>query len=80
MTQSFLKLWFWRYPRTLYHENLLPFYILQALLLLCEICGSSLLLLLMSIVLVRCPVHTPVRTPMYGLPLNQSDQRIRSVF
>ena len=31
-------------------------------------------------VLVRCPVHTPVRTPMYGLPLSQSDQRIRSVF
>ena len=30
--------------------------------------------------LVRCSVHTPVRTPMYGLPLNQSDQRIRSVF
>ena len=25
-------------------------------------------------VLVRCPVHTPVRTPMYGLPLSQSDQ------
>ena len=35
---------------------------------------------LLFIVLVRCPVHTPVRTPMYGLPLNQSDQRIRSVF
>ena len=32
------------------------------------------------IVLVRCPVHTSVRTPMYGLPLSQSDQRIRSVF
>ena len=32
------------------------------------------------IVLVRCPVHTPVRTPTYGLPLSQSDQRIRSVF
>ena len=30
-------------------------------------------------VLVRCSVHTPVRTPMYGLPLSQSDQRIRSV-
>ena len=30
--------------------------------------------------LVRCPVHTPVRTPMYGLPLGQSDQRIRCVF
>ena len=29
---------------------------------------------------VRYPVHTPVRTPMYGLPLSQSDQRIRSVF
>ena len=29
---------------------------------------------------VRCPVHTTVRTPMYGLPLSQSDQRIRSVF
>ena len=32
------------------------------------------------IVLVRCLVHTPVRTPTYGLPLSQSDQRIRSVF
>ena len=32
------------------------------------------------IVLVRCPVHTPVRVPMYRLPLSQSDQRIRSVF
>ena len=32
------------------------------------------------IVLVRYPVHTPVRTPMYGLPLSQSDQRIHSVF
>ena len=31
-------------------------------------------------VLVRCPVHTPVRTPIYGLLLSQSDQRIRSVF
>ena len=31
-------------------------------------------------VLVRCPVHTPIRTPMYGLPLSQSDQIIRSVF
>ena len=31
------------------------------------------------IVLVRCPVHTPVRTPMYGLPLSQSDQRIPSI-
>ena len=30
--------------------------------------------------LVRCPVHAPVRTLMYGLPLSQSDQRIRSVF
>ena len=30
-------------------------------------------------VLVRCPVHTPVRTPMYGLLLSQSDQRICSV-
>ena len=30
--------------------------------------------------LVRYSVHTPVRTPMYGLPLSQSDQRIRSVF
>ena len=29
---------------------------------------------------VRCPVHTPVRTPMHGLPLSQSDQRIRFVF
>ena len=34
---------------------------------------------LLSIVLVRCSVHTPVRTPMYGLPLRQSDQRIFSV-
>ena len=32
------------------------------------------------IMLVRCLVHTPVRTPMYGLSLSQSDQRIRSVF
>ena len=32
------------------------------------------------IVLVRYPVHTRVRTPMYGLPLSQSDQRIRAVF
>ena len=31
-------------------------------------------------VLVRYPVHTPFRTLMYGLPLSQSDQRIRSVF
>ena len=31
-------------------------------------------------VLVRCPVHKRVRTPMYGLPLSQSDQRNRSVF
>ena len=31
-------------------------------------------------VLVRCPVHTPVRTPMYELSLSQSDQRIRCVF
>ena len=30
--------------------------------------------------LVRYPVHKPVRTRMYGLPLSQSDQRIRSVF
>ena len=29
---------------------------------------------------VRCPVHTPVRTPTYGLPLSQSDQGIRCVF
>ena len=35
---------------------------------------------MLFIVLLRCPVHTPVRTPMYGLPLNQSDQNIRSVF
>ena len=28
-------------------------------------------------VLVRC---RPVHTPMYGLPLSESDQRIRSVF
>ena len=32
------------------------------------------------IVLVRCPVHTPVGTPMYGLLLSQSDQKVRSVF
>ena len=32
------------------------------------------------IVLLRCPVHTLVLTPVYGLPLSQSDQRIRSVF
>ena len=33
------------------------------------------------IVLVRCPVLTPVRMPtMNGLPLSQSDQRISSVF
>ena len=32
------------------------------------------------IILVRCPVHTPVRTPMYGLSFSQSDQRIHSVF
>ena len=32
------------------------------------------------IVLVRYPVHTLVRTPMYGLTLNQSNQRIRSIF
>ena len=32
------------------------------------------------IVFVRCPDHTPVRTPTYGLPVSQSDQRIRSVF
>ena len=31
-------------------------------------------------VLVRCLVHTPVCTPMYGLPLSQSDRRILSVF
>ena len=30
--------------------------------------------------LVRCLVHTPVRTPMYGLPLSQPDQRIHFVF
>ena len=34
----------------------------------------------LSIVLMRCSVHTPVRTPTYGLPLSQSDERIRSVF
>ena len=32
------------------------------------------------IVFVCCPVHTPVRTPMHGLPLSQLDQRIRSIF
>ena len=36
------------------------------------------------IVLVSCsvytPVHTPVGTPMYGLPFSQSDQRMPSVF
>ena len=31
-------------------------------------------------VLMRCLVHTLVRTITYGLPLSQSDQRIRSVF
>ena len=31
-------------------------------------------------VLERCPVHTPVRTPMYRLTLNQSDRRILCVF
>ena len=31
-------------------------------------------------VLVRCPVSTPVRTSMYGLPSSQSDHKIRSVF
>ena len=31
-------------------------------------------------VLVRCPVHTPVCRPMYGLPLSQSDRRILFVF
>ena len=30
--------------------------------------------------LVSCPVHTPARTPTYGLPLSQSDQRICSEF
>ena len=34
----------------------------------------------MFTVLMRFPVHMPVRTPMYGLPLSQSDQRIRSIF
>ena len=34
----------------------------------------------MFAVLVCCPVHAPVRTRMYGLPLGQSDQRIRCVF
>ena len=29
---------------------------------------------------MRCLVHALVRTPMYGLPLSQSDQRIPSVF
>ena len=32
------------------------------------------------IVSVRYPVYTPFRTLMYGLPLSQSDHRIRSVF
>ena len=27
------------------------------------------------IVLVRYPVHTPIRTPMYGLLLSQSDHQ-----
>ena len=31
-------------------------------------------------VLLHYPVYMPIRTPMYGLPLNQSDQRIRSLF
>ena len=32
------------------------------------------------IVLVRCPVHTPFSTPMYGLHLSQSDQGIGPLF
>ena len=32
------------------------------------------------IVLVRYPVHKPVRMPTYGLPLSQSDQIILSIF
>ena len=32
------------------------------------------------IVLVRCPVHKPVLTSIYGLSLSQSDQRVLSVF
>ena len=35
---------------------------------------------MLFIVLVRRPVHTPVRAPMYELPLSQPVQRIRSVF
>ena len=31
------------------------------------------------VVSVRYPVHTLVHTPMYGLPQNQSDQRIGSI-
>ena len=34
---------------------------------------------MLFILLVRCPVHTPVGTPMFGLPLSQSDRRILSV-
>ena len=30
--------------------------------------------------IVRSPVHRPVCTPMYGLTLSQSDQRIRPYF
>ena len=30
--------------------------------------------------LVRCLAHTPVRTPMFRLPLSQSNQRLRFVF
>ena len=30
--------------------------------------------------LVGCPVHTPVSTHTYGLPLSQSDQRLRTIF
>ena len=34
----------------------------------------------MFTLLERCPVHTPVCTPVYRLPLSQSDRRVRSLF
>ena len=42
--------------------------------------NEILLIRVLFIVLVRYSVNTPVHAPMYGLPLSQSDQRIRSVF
>ena len=45
-----------------------------------KIVYDEILLRALFIVSVRFPVHTPVRTPIYGLSLSQSDQRISSVF